>query len=132
MDIYHVIAIFLLLDFFLLVYVFYKRKKCALTPKEKEFFKERWTWILNERDVDRAILDADKLLDLALRKKGYFGTLGQKLKSAGKLFSNLEDLWAAHKLRNRIAHELKPGIGLKQGQRALYAFEKALKDLQIL
>ena len=53
--------------------------------------------------------DADKLLDFFLKSKRLKGeTLGERLKNAQKVFSR-EDynaLWNAHKLRNKIAHEI--------------------------
>jgi hypothetical protein len=77
-----------------------------------------------------AILNADKLLDRALRERGYRGnTMGERLKTAGSAFGNINAVWAAHKLRNRIAHETDVNITYTTARRALATFKQALKDL---
>ena len=77
-----------------------------------------------------AILNADKLLDRALRERGYRGnTMGERLKTAGSTFGNINAVWAAHKLRNRIAHETDVNITYTTARRALATFKQALKDL---
>lgn len=61
----------------------------------------------NPNDWRLAIIEADIILDNALKKQGYAGTsLGERLKSiSSEQMSSLEDAWEAHKVRNRIAHE---------------------------
>ena len=39
------------------------------------------------------------------------------------------DIWFAHKLRNRIAHDTDVNVGLVATKRALFIFKKALKEL---
>ena len=80
-----------------------------------------------------AVLNADKLLDKALREKGMRGeTMGERMKSAREYFSNNNTVWVAHKLRNQIAHE--HGVQLSRGQtdKALSAFRQALQDVGAL
>jgi hypothetical protein len=86
-----------------------------------------------ESDLKVAILEADKLLNDALREAGVTGVqLGDRLKKAnvGQV-PNLNELWQAHKLRNQIAHE--PNFKLKRdlAERALHIYETALKTLGI-
>ena len=86
-----------------------------------------------ESDLKVAILEADKLLNDALREAGIMGIqLGDRLKktNAGQI-PNLNELWQAHKLRNQIAHE--PNFKLKRdlAERALNIYEEALKNLGI-
>jgi hypothetical protein len=54
-----------------------------------------------------AILEADIMLAEVLERQGYRGiTIGDKLKSANKGdFKTLDQAWAAHRVRNQIAHE---------------------------
>lgn len=87
----------------------------------------------SESDLKVAILEADKLLNDALREAGIMGIqLGDRLKkaNAGQV-PNLNELWQAHKLRNQIAHE--PNFRLKRdlAERALHTYETALKNLGI-
>jgi len=72
----------------------------------------RWEHILmladsdSENDWRRAIIDADTMMDEMLMTQGYQGdTLGERLKGANPLqFTTLNLAWAAHKVRNDIAH----------------------------
>jgi hypothetical protein len=87
----------------------------------------------SESDLKVAILEADKLLNDALREAGIMGIqLGDRLKKANnRQIPNLNELWQAHKLRNQIAHE--PNFRLKRdlAERALNTYETALKNLGI-
>src|SRR5579862_7512884 len=67
---------------------------------ERHFFKG------DENDLKVALLEADKLLDEALREAGIRGShLGDRLKNVkdGQI-PNVDAVWQAHKLRNQIAH----------------------------
>ncbi len=75
------------------------------------------------------IIEGDKVLDEALRLLRYHGSLGQKLKIVGPRLTNLQEVWWAHKLRNTIVHELKHVPTMVDADRAIKAYEGALKDL---
>jgi hypothetical protein len=80
-----------------------------------------------------AVMEADKLLDHALKDVRVRGeTMGDRLKNAAKLLGSANNtVWAAHKLRNKLAHEdihPKPA----EIRRALGAFEAGLKKLRAL
>jgi hypothetical protein len=78
----------------------------------------------------KSILDADKLVDKALREAGIPGnSFGERLKKSGDKFSSLNSLWHAHKLRNALAHEHGFTVNYDQAKRALAAFKQALQDL---
>ena len=83
-----------------------------------------------ESSCHLVILNADKLLDQALRQRGFKGdTMGERMKSAKSDWSNANDVWTAHKLRNRIAHETDVTIGYANARRSLASYKRALKDL---
>lgn len=114
----------------------------ALTRKgpvglNQEEFRSKWLSIESSVNNDPnsqhlAILNADKLLDNALKARGYKGeTMADRLKNARSSFKNNNAVWAAHKLRNQIAHE-EITIKLQTIRRALKAFKNALKDLGAL
>lgn len=80
-----------------------------------------------------AVLNADKLFDNALKERGYRGdTMGERLKRATKGLKNPDAIWAAHKLRNRIAHEDKVNVSKGQALKAVAIFRAGLKDLGAL
>lgn len=80
-------------------------------------------------DPYRRILEAENVVDQALQKLGYSGTFSEKLERAGPRLRDKESLWRAHKLRNRIAHEV--GVRVDEGEAgaAVSAFKRALQDL---
>lgn len=86
---------------------------------------ERSTWPL-------AIINADKLLDEALKKLHYKGkTMGERLVSAQRDIGSNDSVWFAHKLRNKIVHEdIK--LHKRDVQQALKGFLQALHDLGAL
>jgi hypothetical protein len=61
----------------------------------------------NPNDWKLAIIEADIILDDALKQMGYTGgSLGERLKSIStSQLGTLNEAWEAHKIRNRIAHE---------------------------
>ena len=80
-----------------------------------------------------AIFEADKLLDHALKGRGFRGeTMGERLKGANRAFMNTNAVWDAHKLRNRLAHEQNVQLSTGAADRALASFKAALKDLGAL
>jgi len=122
---------FLVFDFVVVAYIFFKKlKKDVYDSKELQYIKSHWIRIIDmfHGNPKAAVLDADKLLDYALGKKGFKGTLGEKLKKAGGRFSDINSVWSAHKLRNKVAHELED-INLVDAKAALASFKKALNDL---
>ena len=132
MDIFVYLGIFLLVDFLLLGYILFRNSKKKFRRADLDFFALQWGKIRAQSDAKHALLDADKLLNVVLSKKGFGGGVGDQLQKAGKLFTNVDDVWTAHKLRNRIAHELNMQLSLADRDRTLRIFEKALKDLRAL
>lgn len=102
---------------------------------DKHVYQREWLSIERGLSGDSssqqfAIFQADKLLDRALRERGFSGeTMGERMKSARANFSNNEAVWAAHKLRNRVAHEDNVKLNDAWTRKALASFKRGLKDL---
>ncbi|MCY4010504.1 MAG: hypothetical protein OXF30_00325 [Candidatus Saccharibacteria bacterium] len=80
-----------------------------------------------------AIIEADKLLDKALKEAGYKGdSMKDRLVSAQKHLSDSQSLWRAHKLRNRLVHEMNVTLSVKETKQTLEAFQKGLKNIGAL
>jgi len=78
----------------------------------------------------QAIMEADKLLDYVLQGQGYQGeTMAERMRSANRQFTRRNDVWAAHKLRNALAHEVGFDLVPSQVKQSINAFERAIKDL---
>lgn len=87
----------------------------------------------NEASYHLAILNADKLVDQALKDRGFPGqTMGERLKATRGQLSDRDAIWFSHKLRNRIAHESDVRLNYLQARRALAGFKRALKDLGVI
>lgn len=102
----------------------------------KEKYRTKWLGVERLLTKDQpasfhlSVLNADKLLDHAMKEAGYKGTtMGERLKSASSSLTNKNAVWSAHKLRNQIAHEPDVNVTFDTARRALASFKQALKDL---
>lgn len=89
-------------------------RKKGLTVTDRQFILARQDEIernlksSNIFELKHALIEADKLLDYVLEKKGFMGvTLADKLKAAQHSLSheNYNQLWQGHKIRNQVVHE---------------------------
>lgn len=101
-----------------------------------ERYRSKWLQIESSLKRDEpssyhlAVLNADKLLDQALKERRIKGeTMGERMKTAKASWSNANAVWTAHKLRNQIAHESDVQVGYDDARRALAGFKQALKDI---
>lgn len=118
--------------FFGLVTLFFiHRHGQKFSKHDIKWFHAKWDDVLQLKfqDPKHALIEADKLLDWVLSKKGYGGSLGEKLKKSGRLFSNLDDVWEAHKKRNELVHEIDSTLSLKEVSRLLSSYRLAFRDL---
>lgn len=118
----------------LISYPFRDKQKAAELERTKAQFRSHWD-SLASLDPRQAVLQADILLDQALQFRRVAGnSLGERLKAATSLLSK-EDLnaaWAAHKLRNTLAHELNYQISPTEARQAMVNFRQALRALGVL
>jgi hypothetical protein len=108
-------------------------------PKKlnQEYYQDRWQTLqglLKDKSTwPLAVIDADKLLDDALKKLHYKGkTMGERLVSAQREISDNDGVWFGHKLRNRLVHESNVKLTEKAVKEALLGIRSALKDLGAL
>lgn len=87
------------------------------------YCKDKSTWPL-------AVINADKLLDEALKRRKFKGkTMGERMVAAQRELSDNDSVWYAHKLRNRLVHEADVKLKEADVKRALIGIRQALKDL---
>lgn len=120
---------FILVAAFFVLYVYVRYRKVGIGKSSQVALLELWDDMVHVQDPARRILEADAILDRALQIAGFQGSMGDKLKAAGPRLPNLDAVWSAHKLRNRIAHEPGTRVSEDDAQRALKAFEKAMRSL---
>lgn len=103
---------------------------------DKDKFRSDWLKIEQQVDKDNqpsyhlAILNADNLLDKALKLRGFSGaTMGERMKAAKDVWNSANNVWTAHKIRNQIAHETDVRISYDATRSALKSYRQALKDV---
>lgn len=104
---------------------------------KNDYFVNKWK-ALQQKCADKtlwpeAISDADDLLNEALKRKRFKGkSMGERLVSAQKIFTNNDAVWYGHKLRMKL--DTTPDLSLTQDdvQRALVGLRQGLKDIGAL
>lgn len=113
-----------------------KRFKPARLNTEQ--FKKKWDEVQglckSKNTWPLAIINGDKLLDEALKKRHFKGkTMGERLVAAQHDLSNNDGVWHAHKLRNKLVHDDDiPTLKKNQVINILIDLRQALKDLGAL
>ena len=88
----------------------------------------------DEASLKLAIIEADNMLDDVLRRMDLEGKdMGERLeKLSGRQLKSINDVWASHRLRNLIVHQADATVLKNQAEKAIEAYEKALKELEVL
>lgn len=133
---YFVIALILIIGAFMIWLI---GKGSKNKPLNQERYRSKWLEIENNLDKDKkdtysmCIIRADSLLDEAMKEKNYLGsTMGERLKSADKQFKNVNAVWTAHKLRNKLVHESGYHPSYEITKQTLNIFKYALRDLRAI
>jgi len=137
MDYYIIFASVVIALASLFLFLIWLRKKfalreSALKKRVDKKFKEisQLLAIDNESAFRTAIIEADKLLDFILKSKGARGsTLGERLKSSRGLIRDLNNIWFAHKVRNRLVHDLDSRIKRREAARVIKIFRGTINHL---
>lgn len=105
-------------------------------PKQlnSSYFQAKWleaqTFCKNKSTWPLAVINADKLFDVALKKRKYKGkTMGERMVAAQRDINDNDGIWFAHKLRNRLVHETDVKLKEADVKKALIGVRQALKDL---
>jgi hypothetical protein len=111
-----------------------RRRPRQLKPAK---FTQRWKNLqhncANRKTWPQAIIDADNLLDDALKKAHYKGkTTGERLVSAQHTLTSNDTVWFGHKLRKTILEQDVRKIKKADVLEALAGFRQALRDLGAL
>ncbi len=134
MTIVLLIALVVFAVILLFVIQFFHRRTSGL---DTAYYKKTWATIeeLASKKVTwvQAIVDADKLLDEALKQSNFAGnTLADRMVNANRTFSNANNIWTAHKIRNKVVHESKFVLKKNHIKGAMTSYKQALKDLGAL
>jgi len=99
----------------------------------------KWTIIQKRIITDReeelklAIIEADALLDDALKRMGYKGeNMTEKLKQLDSgILPNIEEVQETHQLRNDVVYDPDYHLSLETAKRAMDTYEKSLRGLEV-
>ncbi len=124
----------LILAVVLILFISFKGKIAPTLNREK--YQAHWLEI--ENSISRsnlpacqlAIMNADKLLDAALKERRFKGeNMGERMKAAQNTWKNANNVWTAHKVRNKLAHEPGASVSYELTLQTLSAFKQGLKDV---
>ena len=92
----------------------------------QKFCASRETWPL-------AVIAADKLLDEALKKRRLKGkSMGERMVSAQRDFSDNDTLWFAHNMAKKVAAESIKRLRESDVKKSLVGIRQGLRDLGVL
>lgn len=114
--------------------VMYRRRPRKLKIDQ---FQEKWRTmqkqLTDKGQWPQALIDADKLLDDALRRRRFPGkSMGERLTKAQRVLTDNEGVWYGHKLRQKLESEPDTKLKEKEIKQALIGIRQALKDLGAL
>jgi hypothetical protein len=90
------------------------------------FCREKSTW-------PQAIVEADKLLDKALKKRKFKGKrMGERMVSAQRSLTDNDAVWFAHNLCKKVLTDPDARLRETDVKGALIGFRQALRDLGAL
>lgn len=109
-------------------------------PEKIDKITEEWQKIMqdfqkgDDANFKLAIIEADKLLDDILKKANFQGAdMGERLNNINSAqLSCIDDVWRAHRIRNKIAHETNFAIKRDEAEVIIKIYERALEELQVL
>lgn len=102
-----------------------------------EYFVSKWRELQglckDKQTWPEALTQADKLLDSALKKRKFKGkTMGERMVSAQKVFTENDAAWFAHNLYKKTLADPKFRLKESDVRDALVGFRQALRDLGAL
>lgn len=80
-----------------------------------------------------AVIEADKVVDDILKNSFPGETMGERLMNISpSQLESLNGLWEAHKIRNRLVHDVNYFLRYTEAKRAVILYERTLKELQAI
>lgn len=117
----------------MLLFVYKKLPKRLKHDKFYDSWKNIQSYCAEKENWQKAIIEADNLLEKALKKRKIKGlTMGERLVAAQNLFTNNDGVWFGHKLRTKLDANSDTKITQDDTKKALLGIGQALKDLGAL
>ena len=129
-------GVFIIALTFLVIPFRFVARRAKLKPRKKRFdakWKDLQKMLSDKDKWPEALIEADKLLDKALTKRGYKGqSMGERLVSAQREFSNNDSVWFGHKFVKKLIEEPKTKLKEKDVKKAFIGLRQGLRDLGAL
>lgn len=122
----------------LVSYPFRDKRQASRLEAARQEFRGYWNSVEQLAQAGQwreAIMKADIVLDKALQFHSTPGVnVGERLKASTTRLekSVLDAAWSAHKVRNRLAHELHYQLNAHEAKQALADFRKVLQAMGLL
>lgn len=102
-------------------------KRKSLSPSVCAKIWKLWDRVETLDDNNQKVMEAEKVVDVLFKELDLRGSFATKLKEIEAYIPDKEYVWAAHKLRNQIAHE--PGFEARSrdAKLAVKAFYKVIQ-----
>lgn len=111
-------------------------RKAGIPETDRNRIQEMWSVVETMMADDhesawaKAVMEADKILDYTMKLRRASGNnLGDRLKNSRHMFTNVQPVWEAHKLRNQLAHEVNMKLSRGEAERAVRLFKDGLRQL---
>ncbi len=115
------------------LFIYKKLPKRLKHDKFYENWKNIQKYCAEKESWQKAIVEADDLLEKALKKRKIKGlTMGERLVAAQNIFTNNDGVWFGHKLRTKLDANPHAKITQDDTKKALLGIGQALKDLGAL
>lgn len=123
----------------LLLWRLLKRRRSMLDGWSRQTIAKQWQEVeqlMNQNSpaaFKLAVMEADKLVDYVLKSLGTPGKdFGERIRAGSYNYPQLRQVWPAHIVRNRIAHEPLYQLDARTARQALATFKQVLKLLRAL
>ena len=115
------------------LFIYRKLPKRLKHDKFKSNWKDIQKLCADKESWKKAVIDADNLLEKALKRKKIKGTsTGERLVSAQNILTNNDGVWFGHKLRTKLESDPEAKVSQDETKKALLGIGQALKDLGAL
>lgn len=115
------------------LFIYRKLPKRLKHDKFKSNWKDIQKLCADKESWEKAVIDADNLLEKALKRKKIKGTsTGERLVSAQNILTNNDGVWFGHKLRTKLESDPEAKVSQDETKKALLGIGQALKDLGAL
>lgn len=107
----------------------FAKNNFAVFPKGE--LSEMWRDV-EDLDPKMAVIEADKIVDTVLKRANVRGqSMAERLRNIQRLVSRrvYNDMWEAHKVRNRLVHEFGHRIDVNESANSVWKMKKFLTDL---